>query len=88
MPENTGPEFRIEEVVSKTGEFYKIGEHAVCAIEWGEDGDILVRKQPVVRTRGDSDCKYYHEFQILIPWHDVREVHQISVEGVHRGCCH
>lgn len=88
MVDLTIKESRIEEVISKTGEFYKIGEHKVHKIEWDDEGNLLVHKQPVVRTRGDSDCRYYHDFRILVPWHDVREVHLISVEGVHRGCCH
>lgn len=84
----TTKKFRNEELISKTGEFYKIGEHGVHAIEWDGEGNLLVKRGPALRSRGDSDCQYYHDSQILIPWHDVRELHQVALEGVHKGCPH
>lgn len=86
MVEDNMTEFRIETVMSKTGEFYKVGAQNVHSIKWEEEGNILVHRDPVVRSRGDSDCRYFHAFQILIPFHNVAEVHEIAVEGTLERC--
>ena len=81
------PEFRIEAVVTVGGNVYKQGLKKVWGFHWDEDGNIIVRVEPAILTRGDSDCRYRHEQEIVIPWHQVASIDQIEVKGTPTPQC-
>jgi hypothetical protein len=69
-----------------TGDVYQPGRDRVMEIKWTDTNDLVVRMQPVERTRGDSDCKYLHANHRVILAHQILHVDEEAREGSH-ACC-